>query len=218
MVEIGDRTIIGGDATINGHLFERDGIKIKFPEFAFYESFFISYNEEKSKYKGVFSNVHSIHNKEVPVHKYYDLSIKAKNLDSTLYDKSLIASINRYGRLVSEGGEYNNGWVKTKTRSFGEFMVTVDTIPPKIRALNVHDGKNIKNQKEIRISIWDNFSGIDNYEAYINGEWVLFEYDAKYRSLTYYCDEHIQSGRNELVLKVRDEKYNESKMIISLYK
>jgi|TARA_B100001540_G_scaffold83535_2_gene75204 acetyltransferase-like isoleucine patch superfamily enzyme len=28
MVEIGDRTIIGGDATINGHLFERDGIHL----------------------------------------------------------------------------------------------------------------------------------------------------------------------------------------------
>ena len=28
MVEIGERTIIGGDATINGHLFERDGIHL----------------------------------------------------------------------------------------------------------------------------------------------------------------------------------------------
>jgi acetyltransferase-like isoleucine patch superfamily enzyme len=28
MVEIGERTIIGGDATVNGHLFERDGIHL----------------------------------------------------------------------------------------------------------------------------------------------------------------------------------------------
>tara|TARA_Y100000588_G_C13921349_1_gene781641 strand:+ start:25 stop:741 length:717 start_codon:yes stop_codon:yes gene_type:complete len=28
MVEIGERTVIGGDATINGHLFERDGIHL----------------------------------------------------------------------------------------------------------------------------------------------------------------------------------------------
>ena len=28
MVEIGERTVIGGDAAINGHLFEKDGIHL----------------------------------------------------------------------------------------------------------------------------------------------------------------------------------------------
>ena len=198
--------------------FDKEALKVRFPEFAFYESFFISYSKQKPSYKGVYSDVHILHNKEVPIHKYYDLSIKAYELDSSIMDKTLIASINKYGRLVSEGGSFKDGWVNTKTRTFGEFMVTIDTIPPKVRAINVHNGKNISNLNEIRISIWDNFSGIDGYEGYINGDWVLFEYDAKYRLLTYKIDHRLKKGNNELVLTVRDEKQNESKLKLNLYR
>jgi hypothetical protein len=35
----------------------------------------------------------------------------------------------------------------------------------------------------LRFKVWDDLSGIDKMEAYINGEWVLMHYDAKSNTL-----------------------------------
>ena len=73
--------------------------------------------------------------------------------------------------------------MKTSVRSFGTFVVTVDDDPPEIRPLNISPGKNMASTGEIRIRIRDGFSGIRSYRGTIDGEWVLFEYDAKYQLL-----------------------------------
>ena len=56
-------------------------------------------------------------------------------------------------------------------------------------------------------------SGVDAYEGEIDGNWVLFEFDAKTGNLTYTIDnKRIDSGKmHTLSLKVTDERKNMSK-------
>jgi hypothetical protein len=100
--------------------------------------------------------------------------------------------------------------VRAKVRNFGVFALSIDTIPPKIRALNIPSTGIIKNNQNIQFKVTDNLSGVANYNAYLNGEWVLMEYDGKRNLLSYYFDKRLQSGENDFKLVVSDSKNNSS--------
>jgi hypothetical protein len=106
--------------------------------------------------------------------------------------------------------------VRTELRSFGVFAVSIDTIPPKITALNIPSSGSIKNNKNIQFKVTDNLSGVARYNAYLNGEWVLMEYDGKRNLLRYYFDKRLQSGENDFKLVVSDSKNNSSQYCCKL--
>ena len=83
---------------------------------------------------------------------------------------------------------------------------------PYITAIGLAPGVNITGQKEIKIRIKDDLSGIKSYEPSIDGKWALFEYDQKTEMLIYRFDEtRLTKGtRHDLVLKVTDNKDNTS--------
>jgi hypothetical protein len=70
------------------------------------------------------------------------------------------------------GGEWVNDRINFSTREFGDFMVLRDSVAPSIRAIYV-------NSSAARFKIKDDLSGIETYEATINGEWLLMHYDNK---------------------------------------
>jgi hypothetical protein len=122
-----------------------------------------------------------------------------------LQSKALIAS----AESGSEGGRFENGWVIVNTRNFGNFYVVVDTIAPTITARNLINGKNLAAQSKIDFTITDNFSGIQSFDGYIDGEWVLMEYDPKNRHLWHRFDSSLPKGKHQFKLVVKDWKDNE---------
>ncbi len=70
------------------------------------------------------------------------------------------------------GGEWLNDRINFHTREFGDFMIIQDSVPPVITAVYV-------NSSSARFKIKDYLSGISDYVATINGEWVLMHYDNK---------------------------------------
>ena len=59
--------------------------------------------------------------------------------------------------------------------------------------------------------MYDNMSGILNYKLYINGQWVLAEYDAKARLLTYFFDGDTPPGNLNFLLEVGDKVGNSTR-------
>jgi hypothetical protein len=84
----------------------------------------------------------------------------------------------------------------------------VDTVPPKIKAVHPELFAKMAGQKEIKIVISDELSGIASYRALMNDKWILMDYDAKNNMLTYTIDEMMKPGQNLLLLEVRDGKSN----------
>ncbi len=182
-----------------------DGSIFMFPKNCLYESIDLEYYERK----GTYSNVHTLHNVFEPVKKKITIKIKPYKVDNALKDKYTIVKINSKGGFSSVGGRYKDGFVEAKTGDFGVFAVWIDTTAPNIKPVNFKPNKKLSsNQKTLKVKITDNLTGVFSYKGYINGKWVLMEYDGKNAMLTYFIDESLKTGENTLKVVVMDKNNN----------
>src|SRR5690606_13846683 len=132
-------------------------------------------------------------------------SIKPTSLPKHLESKALLASVDG----GSVGGKFENGWVTVNTKIFGSFYVTGDTIAPTIVPRNFSNGKNVSAHSKIDFNIADNYSGIQSFNAYIDGKWVLMEYDSKNRHVWHRFATSLSKGKHTFKFVVKDWKDNE---------
>jgi len=215
----GNTTIIAPSApeetlfTYSGtNIFEEDGVKLTVPGKALYDTIYFKFSISPALTTG-FSKVYHLHYDYVPLQTWCELTISDSEVPDKLTDKALIAKVNDKNKISSAGGKETGESITTKIREFGNYFVTIDTIPPDIKPINIKNNKIITNQNTIKVKITDDLSGIESYVPTLNGNWILMEYDAKNDMLTYRYDEKIKKGENIFKLKVTDEKGN-----ISTYK
>ena len=100
------------------------------------------------------------------------------------------------GRRTFVGGEWINDQIRFFTKNFGNFILAEDNQKPTITPIRV-------DSREIRFSVKDNLSGIKDFEAFVNGEWVLMRYEHK-QSVIWSQTLNEQLLRGEVLLKVTD--------------
>jgi hypothetical protein len=124
----------------------------------------------------------------------------------------LIAQMSDDMKKIAISSKWEDGYLKTEAAAFGNFFIGIDTIPPVISANGLVSGADITGKKEIRIRITDDFSGIKSYDASIDDNFALFEYDPKNYVLIYKFDQtRISKGKtHNLVLTVSDYTENKS--------
>jgi hypothetical protein len=188
-------------------VFEREGLRVSFPAYALYEDLELRYRALPPE-EGAYSKLHAVHDAFTPVHKSLTLDIRADALPKDLRHRALIVRMDPEGNVSSVGGSYRNGFIETRVRSFGTFFVTVDTLAPEIRPLNIRAGKSMRGLTSIRLRIKDDLAGIASYVGYIDGEWALFAYDAKTGTLVHTFDERVAAGPHTLSMIVTDRVGN----------
>lgn len=195
------------------HLIKQEDVIIDIPLNCLYEDAMYSYSKVAGTGK-LLSNIHHILSDEIPVHTAYTLSIKPKTKSLKYKDKLLIVSIDDEGNPSSEGGAYENGFVVSKLRSFGNFAVMMDTTAPSIKMINFDKEQAIFKQDKIKVKVGDNLSGIKSYSGNIDGHWVLLEFDNKERTLTYTFDEHLIKTAAEHIFTITlvDRKGNSNQV------
>ncbi|MCD4747701.1 MAG: M23 family metallopeptidase [Bacteroidales bacterium] len=199
----------------NDNIFKTENIILKVPANALYDSLLFEY-KVSDPVKNSFSKVYNIHNKYTPLHTWCNLSIEPDSIPGFLTNKAIIVNIDNKYELISVGGEWKDGYVTTKIRNFGKYVIMIDTIAPEIKALNIYNNKNISKQKTIRIKIKDELSGIESYRGTISNKWILMEYDAKNDLLVYNIDDKMSKGKNSFKLVVKDKKNNISQYKVDL--
>jgi hypothetical protein len=194
--------------------FITDSFKIHFPENSLYYYVKLKYSKSQIWFNN-FSDLYNIGNVNIPLHSDPAISIKPHFIPAELRNKVLIVGIDYNQNHFSAGGKWNGDFVETQISSFGSYYVDVDTICPRINPISLKKSIEIKSNK-IQFKIFDNLSGIDDYVAYIDNKWVLFEYDEKSALIT--CNllsEKIEHGEHELIIWVKDKcgniKTSESK-------
>ena len=189
--------------------FDNPSVILDAPAGVFYDSFSFKYDSTR-QVAGTYSAVQRIHDKFTPIHDYITLSIRPRSLPERLRDKAIVVKINEDGKsFESAGGKWeSNGFVTTRIREFGNYSVSVDTIPPKISPVQAETFKNLAGQKKVKFIISDEMSGIATYRGTLNDKWVLMEYDAKNDLLFYIIDDQLLNGENILKLEVVDMKNN----------
>lgn len=183
--------------------FATPGMRISLPGKCLYDSIRFEFNES-SPLPGMFSPIYQVHYPIVPLQDYYDLSLKVDSVPGISTKKLTVVRLNSLNRPSSAGGKYENGFIKLRTRDFGRYSVMADTTAPVIKPVNIKDGMEVKELQAIKITINDNLSGICSYRGTLNGSWILMDYDAKNRLLTYERDALLLPGENILTLTVTD--------------
>ena len=182
------------------------------------------YNDLKAEYKHSqfrksASELHSFHNDHTPVHHYFIMKIKTKGVAKNMEDKALIVEMSKdRHKAFAKGGSYKNGWVETRVRSFGDYTVKIDSVAPKITPVNISEGKVITGQKSIQWKVSDNLSGIDDYDVYIDDEWVLAKHVPKKGTLTVKFDAYtkITKGNHKIKVVMQDERKNVSEAVYNV--
>jgi len=130
-------------------------------------------------------------------------------------DKLCIVKING-SKKKNIGGIMIDGYMYAKISEEGTFVLLPDTIAPTLKALNF--STNMKKKDRFIFSVTDNFSSgltVPHLKAsgFIDDQWVLFEYDKKYRSLVYKFDKNLKPGKHSLKLIVEDTRGNKTEFL-----
>ncbi len=157
-----------------------------------------------SKKPGAYSATHRIHNRLTPIHENFELWIKPDVDLGDLAAKAVIVNTAGY----CDSSKIESGFVKATPRAFGDYYVTVDTVAPYATPINIQNGSNLSTAKKISLKIGDNLSGIKSYKGFIDGKWVLMEWDYKTRVLSHTFDDSVAAGKHLFELTISDYKNN----------
>ncbi|TDQ07401.1 M23 family metallopeptidase [Pedobacter metabolipauper] len=193
--------------------FNAANVKVIMPKGTLYNDLNFTYKLLPRPSVNAFSQVHQIHNNLTPLHTGFEIWIKADSTLNKFKEKALIVNTGR----SSQGGYFENGYVKAKPRNFGSYFIAIDTIPPAIIPVNISNGKSMAGIGKMSFKIRDNLSGIKSFNGYIDGKWILMEFDTKTASLWHTFDE-ISAGKHTLEVIVTDMKDNSKNYSITFYK
>ncbi|MDT8393617.1 MAG: M23 family metallopeptidase [Bacteroidales bacterium] len=188
--------------------FTAGNIEIELPGSSLYRDMWFEYDTAAIP-DDACSRVYRLHNERTPLHRYFTVKIIPERLPHDK-EKLLLARINRDGKYVFEGGKWENGAITASIRSFGDYIILIDSVPPEIHSVNIASGIINPGREIVKLKISDELSGIGSYRATLNGEWLLMEYDAKNDLLFYRIDERLKKGENNFRLIVTDNRGNEA--------
>lgn len=178
-----------------------------FPAGTFYKSLYFDFEP-------IDSMTFRLHNRSVALQKPFTVQFDIRHLPLQWQQKAVVArpyprrdgSVS-YGFL---GGKVSEGRLTLRTSTPGTFTVALDTIPPSIEKGSWRSGEKLPG-RYLRMYIRDGQTGIASFDAYIDGRWVLMEYEYKRRELTLDTQrENIPPGRHTLRLEVTDGVGNRS--------
>ena len=180
--------------------FAKENMSVFFPAGAFYDDFYLNFD--------VKNDTLFLHDDTVPAHTNFTISIEDNKHTETQREKLFIASIEdvkiRYNPTL-----YKDAVFTTKVKNLGKFSLVLDTIAPKITIAKSIEGKWLTDKKTLQLTISDSLSGIKSYNGYLNGNWILFEYDNKTKRITHdFSDGIVAEGANELKVVVIDNVGN----------
>ncbi len=149
----------------------------------------------------------SIGNELIPLRKSIKVTLKPN--EHYNQEKIRVYQTDNNGSLYFEGGKWDNDRISFWTRSFGQYTLDIDTIPPTIRPIRV-------NGEQLRFVIKDERSGLHEFNCYINDEWVLMNYDHKKNVI---WSEKLNSSKpfkGEIKLIVKDNVNNQTEYISTI--
>ncbi|MBT8218680.1 MAG: M23 family metallopeptidase [Bacteroidia bacterium] len=153
--------------------------------------------------------IYHIHERSEPVHRPFQISLHLPEIPDSIRPQTFISGINSRGDQANYGGRWEGDTLTTMLYSFGDFTVALDTIAPTIEVKSFE--YDLQDAKAMSFTIKDQFPRARlTYEARVDGQWILMDYDAKKDRLTHYFDDRINPGKHKMTLRVSDRKGNDT--------
>lgn len=186
--------------TKSDYNFEFEKTAVYIPVNALYENAYLNISEKEG--------VLDIENNYEAIQNGLTVTLDMSHLSEEEQKKAFV------GTVLGFKLEYNSSFrkankVSAKVKAFGKYKVGFDNVAPRIYNSNFIEGSNISKLSTLSVSISDAVSGIDTYNAYLNGEWILMEYDYKTKKLVHNLkDGKVISGKNDIKIVVTDKLDN----------
>ncbi len=191
-IQIGN---IGEKIAIKDEIFPKSGenyqeanLKIQFGD-ALYDTLYLKTN--------IVGNKLSINNEKIPLKDFINVSWAAPA--GMVSPKTNVYYVND-GRKFLNGNWIGNK-ISFKTKELGDFALITDNSPPNIQPINISNDQLV-------FSIRDDISGISGFNCYINGEWILMDYEYKSNRLWSIKLDENQTFSGDLSLEVIDNVGN----------
>lgn len=191
--------------------FDLGAAKVYFPADTFYDNFYIDLQKGADTVK--------IHNNTVPAHRNFTITFDVTKYTPEEQKQLFIARLGRRGEPQYETTYKRGNTFTTRTRNLGTYTLAKDTVPPIITPRNFKPKQWLTNYHYLSVRIADNLSGIDTYNATLNGQWILMEYEPKTQTLTYNFDDKILDQTEcNLEIVVTDNVGNTSTYTTTFYR
>jgi hypothetical protein len=158
------------------------------------------------------SSVVQIMGTEYPLQTYSELRLKLNKLLPFELRTKLVfvhhiraASLPGNNPQTAMAARFNKGWAVADVRTFGNYYVTVDTIPPQIIP---HKNNNNAGSSKLQFTVTDKLTSVKDFRAELDGKWLRFVRTGN--TYTYVFDQRCAKGKHLLTIKARDENDNES--------
>lgn len=197
--------------------FESGKLDIEIPAGALYRDLDFCY-EKTGRANGSTGEFHHLASEEIPLHKKITLRLAYLPLPGENTGNLVFVTFDEDGEADAVPAIYKEGKLEASIGKFGAYALYRDTIVPEI-ASNLPADHDISALKHLHFTITDELSGIAEYRAYIDNQWVLFNYDPKNSRLSFRLDEkRIERNKlHELELYLTDNSGNTTLLHTTFY-
>lgn len=196
--------------------FTNNSLRVNIPKGCLYDTLKFKY-DLKLPCADCISPVHSIGKlMDTPLDRYMTVSIKLDEVSEKVAQKAVIVSFSGSGNPIAEGGTVKWNWITTRTRSFGDYSVMLDSLAPKLRPKNFKDQTSTARIDTLKFHFEDDLAGIASYSGILNGKWVLLEHDPKNNLLYYVKDERFLEGQNTIRITAKDKVGNVKELSVTI--
>jgi len=196
---------------IKDYLFDFDSTSVYFPKKTFFQKADI-----QVEYTG---DTLRVGKDIIPLKNPYEISFTIPKMDSLEREQSFIGKLDRKGKpyFVSSKIE-DNKWI-AKSKTLGDFIISRDSISPKIVPLNFKNKQWLSNYSFLKFKITDDYSGIKSYRGEINGKWILLEHEPKKNTLIYDFDDlKFDQALHQLNIEAEDFAGNKTNFSADFYR
>ena len=141
-------------------------------------------------------NSFSFGSKSIPIQKPLLLKVIKPDLDSLTLSKYYITVNSRFlERIISKDT------IISSSKYLGEFKIKQDTVPPVLNQISLTSNKNIQ-LSTVKWKIYDNNSGLKDYDLYIDNKWYLIEYEHKNNIISFQVPNEIKGLHNLKIIAI----------------
>ena len=182
------------------NIFSLENVTVNFPANTFYDDFYMNFNVKNGTLK--------LHEDIVPAFSNFSITFDDSITPQKDREKMFIGLIKEKKINYYNTKRYKNSFT-IYTKYLGEYKLIKDGKPPKIKSDKHIGGKWISNLNELQFTISDELSGIKSYDGYLNGKWILLEYEPKTKKLIHrFSDGIVAEGKNDLKVVITDNVGN----------
>ena len=191
--------------------FTEGGVTVAFPKNTFYKDIFIDFS--------VNGKLATIHKPTIPLNKSFTITFDSKMYRKSEVNNIYIANINNKKYPYYQNTRKREDKLFTTTKTLGKYILLIDNEFPKIYNLNFKNNNWVSKLNYLTIKISDTQSGIKSYEAFIDDEWILMEYDVKKKKLSYnFSDKKLVGSKHIFKLVVSDNVGNTNTYNATFYR